>query len=97
MKASTINLAKRISNKIDDNKKYTDVERNVKDVVLVLKRRVKDASKKVDDTKKEYLKAKISDKISDIKSKFESKHTKPDHYSPRYVLVRVQPESKYKW
>ena len=46
---------------------------------------------------KEYLKAKISDKISDIKSKFESKHTKPDHYSPRYVLVRVQPESKYKW
>ena len=43
------------------------------------------------------LKAKISDKISDIKSKFESKHTKPDHYSPRYVLVRAQPESKYKW
>ena len=51
---------------------------------------------------KENLKAKIpivkshiSDKLSDIKSKLESKKTQSEHHGPKYVLVRVQPKSKY--
>ena len=76
--------------------KLSGVKSKITDKLSDLKAKIPVVKSKISD-KLSGVKSKISDTLSGIKSKLQSKHTKPAHHGPIYVLVPVQPKSKYSW